>query len=501
MKFKISPGILGRYKNLNYQPWYAISEFVDNSLHSFLLNKIHLESVGVTKLEVSISYDANEEVLMVVDNSSGMNSEDLERSLEIGRTKERADTQLSEFGMGMKTSAIWLGNLLTIRTKHFSSSEELYVEVDIDKIMNEDFELSVQSRQSTSTKPCYTIIEVRRHNRKFQGRTLGVIRETLKSIYSKFITDGILELRFGDQVLTPDLFTPLITRNGIEKKKTIEFTVNGKSVSGFVGILSKGSGKKSGFSIYRNKRLIRGYPENNFRPREIFSQEGGTNTLINQRVYGELIMDDFDVTHTKDDISFNGNEEEIFRSELAKQCVEIVNVASQQLSSISEGKFDIKSPEAQLIGQDVRESLNGVEYQEAFENMKFEVEAGSTVLEQYVQASTDDNEKLLFETEIFVSNGSDKVSLKIYLNSEEQFAPYLVIDKDFDRNIISVIVNTEHVYVRKVIHKSDSFREFLMQCAFDALAEDRVSNQVDRLIQPSEFRLAKDKFLKVYSSN
>jgi hypothetical protein len=83
------------------------------------------------KLFVTISYDANDQILRVVDDSSGMTLEDLESSLEIGRSKEKTVNQLSEFGMGMKTSAIWLGNLLTIRTKHYSSELEYYVEVDI----------------------------------------------------------------------------------------------------------------------------------------------------------------------------------------------------------------------------------------------------------------------------------------------------------------------------------------------------------------------------------
>lgn len=501
MKFKISPGILGRYKNLNYQPWYAISEFVDNSLHSFLLNRDDMRENGRLddKLFVTISYDSNDEILRIVDDSSGMTLEDLEASLEIGRTKEKSPNQLSEFGMGMKTSAIWLGNLLTIRTKHYTSQYEYYVEVDIEKIMQEDFEIVVQSQKSTSQKSSYTIIEVRKHNRKFHGRTLGVIKDTLKSIYSKFILEGVLELRFGDQKLSPDVFTPLVSNNGNVKKLNFEFNVNNKVVKGFVGILNERSGKHSGFSIYRHNRLIRGYPESNFRPREIFSEEGGTNTLANQRVYGELIMDDFNVTHTKDDISFNNDEEMIFRRELEKACREMVNIAKGGIDTLINGSVDVNDPKIHMIGQDIRESLNSQAYKDVYDSMSLDVQNGTSVLEDYVLTTTGVEDFLFLETEIVVNNGNEKIGLKIYLNCEEHFAPYLVIDKDFENNSITVIVNTQHAYVKKVIDKNETFKEFIMQCAFDALAENFVMNRPDHLIRPDEFRMAKDRFLRTYS--
>ena len=39
------------------------------------------------------------------------------KTLTLGRPKEKAKNQLSEFGMGMKTAGIWLGNKIEIETK------------------------------------------------------------------------------------------------------------------------------------------------------------------------------------------------------------------------------------------------------------------------------------------------------------------------------------------------------------------------------------------------
>ena len=230
MEFKVNPGILGRYKNLNYSPWYAIAEFVDNSLHSFIENKETLSSIGTSKLNVSISYDSSENgTLKVIDNSTGMNLADLEDALEMGRLKSRSDTQLSEFGMGMKTSAIWLGNKLTIKTKHYNEEIERTVVIDISAIVNSDLKLTVTERNvSNSSRKSYTIIEVTEHNRKFQGRTLGVIQDVLKSMYNKYIKAGEMDLYWGDSILEPELLMPMTTYSGNVLKKDFEFEVNGK---------------------------------------------------------------------------------------------------------------------------------------------------------------------------------------------------------------------------------------------------------------------------------
>ena len=504
MEFKINPGILGRYKNLNYSPWYALAEFVDNSLHSFLDKKDELYSIGTTRLEVSIAYDSNDDgTLRIIDNSTGMTLLDLEDALEVGRLKKKSETQLSEFGMGMKTSAIWLGNKLTIRTKHYTENIERTAVIDISKIINSELDIQVKEIDvSNSTRKSYTIIEVTNHNRKFQGRTLGVIQDVLKSMYSKYIQSGLMNLHWGDSILEPEILQPMTTIAGNTLKKDFEFSVNNKTVKGFVGILDKGSYKKAGFSIYRNKRLIQGYPETNFKPREIFSAEGGTNNTVNQRVFGELLMDDFEVTHTKDGISFQSDEEQKFRKKLQELSNYFVNIANQGLDDIrsGDGSVNRESSSAQIIKQGLDEDLNNLTFIQAYEDLELEISATiDSVPEFILQEATEEN--FFYERTFEFEGGRSSKKIKVFL-SEDNFAPYLVMDENFENSTLRIVVNVKHPFVRSVKEKgNESFKDFLLQCSLDALAENKLMHKESGTINPSEFRIAKNTFLKIYSRN
>ena len=76
--------VFGRFKDLNYQLCYAVSEFVDNSSHSYFENKKEIEDSRANsshpqngeKFEVSLTFK-NGEILRVVDNAYGMDEEDL----------------------------------------------------------------------------------------------------------------------------------------------------------------------------------------------------------------------------------------------------------------------------------------------------------------------------------------------------------------------------------------------------------------------------------------
>ena len=53
-KLNIQPqaGVIGVFSRLNYKPWYAIAEFVDNSTQSFYNNEKILKEAGVLNITV-----------------------------------------------------------------------------------------------------------------------------------------------------------------------------------------------------------------------------------------------------------------------------------------------------------------------------------------------------------------------------------------------------------------------------------------------------------------
>ena len=71
------------------------------------------------------------------------------------------------------------------------------------------------------------------------------------------------------------------------------------------------------------------YPEA-WRPESIFG-EWGSNDLINQRITGELHLDDFEVSHTKDGIYWRFSEEREVGELIKKQIDDLITQAKKDL--------------------------------------------------------------------------------------------------------------------------------------------------------------------------
>lgn len=148
-KINIRPttGVYATYKNIRYEPWTAIAEFVDNATQSYY---DHVEELEKTKewknLRIEIQYKkdsyGNYE-LTICDNAFGMNFKDFQRAI-ILDSKPQIATR-SEFGMGLKTSACWFGNNWSVETVELGSGRKYFTAVDVDllsKTKDEEIEFT-----------------------------------------------------------------------------------------------------------------------------------------------------------------------------------------------------------------------------------------------------------------------------------------------------------------------------------------------------------------------
>ena len=132
----IGPEIVKTWARLDYTVWYAIAEMVDNSLQAYFNNKKELDAVfdkDQDSLKVDITYDSNSGLLRVLDNSIGMNAAELTNALRVGIPPEYSGG-LSEFGMGLKTSGVWLADEWKVRTKKLGEETEYEISFSVDKI-------------------------------------------------------------------------------------------------------------------------------------------------------------------------------------------------------------------------------------------------------------------------------------------------------------------------------------------------------------------------------
>jgi hypothetical protein len=313
-------GMYTAFARLNYKPWFALAEFVDNSVQSFLTNRAALLEGGHDgPLVIDITLDDNE--ISITDRAGGIAWRDFPRAFSPAAPPDDP-TGLSEFGLGMKAAACWFGRRWSVRTSALGEPVERTVTFDIPKIARDGLEnLPIESRPARDSDH-YTVVsmtDLRVHPR---GRTLVKIRDHLASIYRVLTKEGIVKLRLTTGGKSEELNYELPElldapyyrhRNSPSRlwRKDFQVDFHDKKITGWAGIMRKGSHATAGFSVFRRRRLIEGSIGETYKPPTIF---GYPNSFASQRVVGEIFVEGFDVTHTKDGIQWHGYEDEILES-------------------------------------------------------------------------------------------------------------------------------------------------------------------------------------------
>ncbi|MCY4301462.1 MAG: ATP-binding protein [Aestuariivita sp.] len=317
----IRPGVnvLSVLPHLNYKSWFALAEFVDNSIQSSIDNKKALKATDSARyqLRVDIDFDAPGNLIIIKDNAAGIASGDYQRAFRPAEIPPDA-SGLSEFGMGMKSAACWFAPNWSVRSSALAENVERTIIFDIDKIVHDSTEeLSVLQMRVSENKH-YTEIRLENIRRFPRGKTIQKIKEHLSSIYRVYIREGSLALYVDGQELSyenPAILTAPIYREPdgepVEWKLPIDLDLgDGKSASGFVAIRETASTRLAGLALFRRKRLIMGSADEAYRPEDIF---GRSNTYPYQRMFGEIHLKGFFVSHTKDGIKWEESEEEFLR--------------------------------------------------------------------------------------------------------------------------------------------------------------------------------------------
>ena len=71
-----SVGYLSILQAINYRAWYAIAEFVDNSLQSYLQNKANLKKLHGANFKLKIAIYVTKSKIQIVDNAAGITKKD-----------------------------------------------------------------------------------------------------------------------------------------------------------------------------------------------------------------------------------------------------------------------------------------------------------------------------------------------------------------------------------------------------------------------------------------
>lgn len=342
---------LRMFKSMSFTPWYALGEFVDNSLTSAMKYQDDLVAMNGPDYKVRIQIDFSSETndLVIKDNAAGISrSEMMNRALRTGKAPQDISVGLSRHGVGMKAAAFWWGSRLEIKTYPIGEPHGWLAVIDVSD--EEEMQAMVSVKPIPSRGFPGSEIRIKGLWQKIPARkTKHAIKAYLPSIYRSFLGGGAgveqigcvleyegAELRYENPPLLKAPFWP--TKDGQLEgaeprlwKNTFKKSLStGKTITGWYGILETMGRDKSGFFLhYRGKGIAGVVPvtpldgrdgheaegakdaiaRSSYKPRRIFGDAG---LYPDQSFVGEFDVSDFGKTLTTDKPIWSDDEEDEF---------------------------------------------------------------------------------------------------------------------------------------------------------------------------------------------
>jgi hypothetical protein len=354
------------FSRLSYKPWYAIAEFVDNSTASFYKNQKALAFYNIRSVTIDITYNQEKGFLLIEDNAYGMEIDDFRRAILLDARPEYTNGR-NEFGMGLKTSASWFGDVWTVTSTRLGSEHEYTATVDIPLLVKTKSN-TVEIRTKTAPVGKHgTTILIRNMTKPLNGSlTKAKIKDVLRSMYRRDLKTGSVIICWNDEPLEFLDYKPLVQEKN-EWKKQIDFTFEyGEEthhVSGFVGILGEDDSgfKKAGFALFRRNRVVIGEEGNYYKPKAIF---GEAQSKISHKLYGELDLDDFPINQAKDGFSWDGGLEEAFVEALKEQIPDYIEMADLTIKARTQ-KSEVSPENVNSVHDSCQKALDSLSNQEA----------------------------------------------------------------------------------------------------------------------------------------
>ena len=282
---EIRPGIglYALFPSLRYTPWVALGEMVDNSIQSYLEHRDELVKLHGSdyKLRIDLNFAGGENpTIQLIDNAAGIYTKDIGRAFTPAMPPTDR-SRISQYGIGMKSSACWYSNYFTIRTRALGEPIIRTVIFDIPKIIsNEIHSLNIEKEEIENPKAHGTRIVMSKLNQPVPtAGSASRLRSYLRSMYRDFLRTGELILTINGEVQEPLTYNWLSApywpndRGPLDPKvyewvKDFEIELNeshdssdGTSppkIRGKIGILDKGDTKKAGLALIWRRKVVQG---------------------------------------------------------------------------------------------------------------------------------------------------------------------------------------------------------------------------------------------------
>ena len=328
----IGANMYGRIPDLPNTPSHVLAEFVDNALQSSRDKKEKLLAVDSEyrlRIDIDFEWDGNTNqatAIIITDNAGGIDASNYTKAFKLANTPENNEG-LNEFGMGLKTAALWLGNEWSLKTSALGEVVSRSITFDLNKVLADSLTKLVVKEEEAETAEHYTSIRITSPTPKIRTELSSIYRKSLRMNEADIYVDGI-KLAFEEsEILTaPSVKNP----NGpaIYWRKDIDFKFGKYRATGFIGILKDINSTKNGFVLLRRGRVVYGAEtDGRYFPKSL---SGSTGTFRYKRIFGELELEGFAVSFNKNDLQDKENLEalmEMLRGEIHTKEFDLYNQA------------------------------------------------------------------------------------------------------------------------------------------------------------------------------
>lgn len=270
---------INAYRSFGYNLPTAIADVIDNSI-----------SAGATRIDLNYKWAGQDSYIMIIDNGSGMNGEELLLAMTPGGKDPndiRSEDDLGRFGMGLKTASFSQCKKLTVATRKagyallkrcwdidfINESNKWYL---LDSISDDSFLDPLKSATSTGTIVLWEKIDrlVGKSHKDDEPRKRAFYKEIreverhISLVFHKYIEDGRIKFYNDGNEIKPT--NPFLLDKSAKPEMGASVKYNNVEVQYFIlphmSKLSpeeyKETGKAQGwldgqgFYVYRNDRLI-----------------------------------------------------------------------------------------------------------------------------------------------------------------------------------------------------------------------------------------------------
>lgn len=493
-------GVIRTFKVIENKHHFAIGEFVDNSIQSFLDNEVELRE-KYSNYSPQIEIFVSEKEIEINDNCSGISNKDAERAFSIAAPNPN-QIGIGTFGMGMKVSACWYTNTWSVQTKHMDEDRVKEYNVDVEKIL-ETNDLDIGPVEKPNKGRPFTRVLLKKPFKDKRPRSAQVsdIKTYLADMYRFFLEKNIIDIYYnGDPIYYND--PPVKVMPYIKGNQTNELTWktkiprldlgNGFWAEGEAYLREKGNTtKQRGFGIFWKRRLVTGSVLDPWMPnvdhfdnkedRDKYGIYAGANQAINQRLEGFLeISPKFEVPSTKNGVLWEGRD--LMLMEKLKQYLQNCPVAADELGKkynfLEQAKKGSWSAKNDKKLEEYERQVND----SAFKDFKkqdylpdinqlpesiIEEDAEEEVVETDYDLNKVVYKSFKYEEKIW------KLGVSFERDEKESFLKKVEScdQKESNENVINLKVNLGHSFVRRFFGDKDAKEGILRFCRAFIIAE------------------------------